>query len=44
LISFGVFTSAAPRCLDGGDVDLPHRHHGREGTLCLSATSRKRIG
>jgi len=36
--------SASPRCLDGGDVDLLHRHHRLEGTLCLTATSRKRIG
>ena len=40
----GVFPSASPRCLDGGDVDLLHRHHRLEGTLCLTATSRKRIG
>src|ERR1700736_1717355 len=40
----GVFMSSAPRCLDGGDVDLLHRHHRPEGTLCLTATSRKRIG
>ena len=40
----GVFTSASPRCLDGGDVDLLHRHHRLEGTLGLIATSRKRIG
>jgi hypothetical protein len=40
----GMFTSASPRCLDGGDVDLLHRHHRLEGTLCLTATSRKRIG
>src|ERR1039457_963530 len=40
----GVFTAAAPRCLDGGDVDLLHRHHRVEGTLCLTATNRKRIG
>jgi hypothetical protein len=33
-----------PRCLDGGDVDLPHRHHRLEGSLCLSAASRERIG
>src|SRR5882724_1862534 len=39
----GVFTSASPRCLDLGDVDLFHRHHGLEGTLCLGATSRKRL-
>src|SRR5580700_9843371 len=37
-------TSASPSCLDGGDVDLLHSHHRLEGTLCLSATSRKRIG
>src|SRR5664279_2621842 len=36
--------SAAPCRLDGGNVDLPHRHHGLEDTLCLAATSRKRIG
>src|SRR3984957_20442549 len=40
----GVLTSAAARCLDGGDVDLLHRHHRLESTLCLTATSRKRIG
>jgi hypothetical protein len=40
----GMFTSAAPRYLDGGNVDLLHRHHRDEGTLCLAATSRKRIG
>src|SRR4249920_2282618 len=39
-----VFTSAPPRGLDGGDVDLLHRHHRLEGTLGLTATSRKRIG
>jgi hypothetical protein len=33
-----------PRCLDTGDVDLLHRRHRLEGTLCLPATSRKRIG
>ena len=37
-------TSAPPRGLDGGDVDLLHRHHRLEGTLCLTATSRKRVG
>jgi hypothetical protein len=42
--TLGVFTSASPHCLDGGDVDLPHRHHRLEGMLCLAATSRKRIG
>jgi hypothetical protein len=39
-----VFASASPRGLDGGDVDLLHRHHRLEGTLCLTATSRNRIG
>jgi hypothetical protein len=39
-----VFTLASPRCLDGGDVDPLHRHHRLESTLCLTATSRKRIG
>src|SRR5512145_1485096 len=39
-----VSTSAPPRCLDGGDVDLRHRHHRLEGTLCLTATGRKRLG
>src|SRR5918995_1497495 len=37
-------TSAPPRGLDGGDVDLLHRHHRLEGTLGLTATSRKRVG
>jgi len=36
--------SASPRCGDGGDVDLLHRHHRFEGALCLIAASRKRIG
>src|SRR5580698_10375471 len=36
---FGVLTSASPRCLDGGDVDILHRHHRLEGTLCLTAAS-----
>src|SRR5438046_3592917 len=39
-----VFTSASLRGLDGGDVDLLHRHHRLEGTLCLTATSGKRLG
>src|SRR5947207_5065685 len=39
-----VSTSAPPCCLDGGDVDLLHRHHRLEGALCLTATGRKRIG
>jgi hypothetical protein len=28
-----LFISASPCCLDGGDVDLAHCHHGREGAL-----------
>jgi len=36
--------SAPPRRLDGGDVDLPHRHHRREGPLGLTATSCKGVG
>ena len=39
-----VFTSASPRCLDLGNVDLLHLHHGIEGAFCLTATRRKRIG
>jgi len=39
-----VSTSAPPRRLDGRDVDLLHRHHRLEGTLCLTATSRERPG
>src|SRR5215475_3234986 len=39
-----VVTSTSPRCLDGGDVDFPHRHHCLEGTFCLVATSRHRVG
>src|SRR5687768_2230114 len=39
-----VATSAPPRCLDGGDVDLLHRHHRCEGTLGLTAAGRKRVG
>jgi hypothetical protein len=37
-----VATSASPRCLDGGDVDLLHRHHRIEGTLGLTATTDRR--
>src|SRR6059036_508838 len=36
--------SAASRRLDGGDVDLLHRHHRLEGALRLSAAGRKRLG
>jgi len=38
------FTLAAPGCLDGGNVDLLHCHHGLECALCLTAASRQRIG
>jgi hypothetical protein len=41
--SVSLFTSASPRCLDGRNVDLLHRHHRLEGTLGLTAISRKRI-
>src|SRR3989475_11351768 len=37
-------SSAALRCLNGGDVDLLHRHHRLEGALRLSATGRQRVG
>src|SRR5579859_1450322 len=37
-------SSAASRRLDGGDVDLLHRHHRLEGALRLSATGRQRVG
>src|SRR5678815_2612756 len=33
-----------PRGLDGGDVDLLHRHHRLEGALRLIAAGRKRVG
>src|ERR1700704_4658392 len=35
--------SAPPRFLDGGNVDLLHRHHRREGTLGLTATGGQRV-
>src|SRR5437899_6671871 len=37
-------SSVASRHLDGGDVDLLHRHHRLEGALGLSATGRQRLG
>src|SRR5213592_2902240 len=37
-------SSAASRRLDGGDVDLLHRHHRLEGALGLSAAGRQRVG
>src|SRR5437764_4085558 len=37
-------SSAASRRLDGGDIDLLHRHHRLEGALGLSATDRQRVG
>ncbi len=36
--------SAAPGRLDGGDVDLLHRHHRLEGTLGLAAAGRQCLG
>src|SRR5687767_13803726 len=36
--------SAPPRCLDGGNVDFLHRHHRFEGTPCLIAAGRERVG
>src|SRR6266545_590383 len=39
-----VTTSASSCCLDGGDVDLLHRHHRLEGALGLIAASRKCVG
>src|SRR5262249_14468559 len=47
IVSFlicGKRLSASPRCLDSGDVNFLHRHHRLEGTLCLTATSGKRLG
>src|SRR3954465_10599441 len=38
------FTSAPLRRLDGGDVDLLHRHHGVERTLRLRPASGKSLG
>src|SRR5688572_20291661 len=38
-----VLTSAAPRRLDGRDVDLLHRHHCLERARRLTAASRERI-
>src|SRR5438552_14458359 len=40
----GTPSSAASRRLDGGDVDLLHRHHRLERALGLSATGRQRLG
>ena len=39
-----MFTSASLRGLDGGNVDVLHRHHRLESTLCLTAIGRNRIG
>src|SRR5438067_7471513 len=38
------FVSAAPRRLDGGNVDFLHRHHRFESALCLIASGRERVG
>src|SRR6478736_4458243 len=37
-------TSAAPRRLDRGDVDLPHAHHRIKRALCFVAAGRQRLG
>src|SRR5436190_18138909 len=37
-------TSAAPRCLDRGNVDLLHAHHRIEGALGYIAAGRERLG
>ena len=37
-------TSAAPRRLDRGDVDLLHAHHRIKRALCFIAASRQRLG
>src|SRR4249920_2113536 len=37
-------TSAAPRRLDRGDVDLLHAHHRIERALCFIAAGRHRLG
>src|ERR1051325_9432432 len=39
----GTSTGPSPRRLDGGDVDLRHRHHRLKGALRFIATSRKSI-
>ena len=39
IMTVRAFTSTSPRCLDGSDVKLLHRHHGLEGTLCFTAAS-----
>jgi len=44
MAELAVSTSAPPRRLDGGDVDLRHRHHRIEGPPRLTATGRKRLG
>src|ERR671930_2558524 len=37
-------SSAPSRCLDRGDVDLLHAHHGIKRALCLIAAGRQRLG
>jgi hypothetical protein len=44
IAAVSAFRSASPRRLNGGDVDLLHRHHRLESAFCLTATRRKRIG
>src|SRR4051794_37185853 len=36
--------SPPPRCLDGGNIDFLHRHHRLEGSPCLIAAGRERVG
>src|SRR5258705_13286793 len=38
-----VWTSAAPRRFDRGDVDFLHAHHGIECALCLIPAGRQRL-
>jgi hypothetical protein len=42
LLPGGISRRRASR-LNGRDINLFHRHHRVEGTLCLTATSRKRV-
>jgi len=42
--AIGDWHLASPGGLDGGDVDLLHRHHRLEGTLGLIAAGGERIG
>ena len=44
IASIVVGKSASSRCLNCGDIDLLHRHHRFEGTLCITSARRKCIG